>query len=679
MSNQADGKPEISAEHDSDDRLDFVVTETASPGSNGFLDNPAEKKKTTEPAEDRLEIANNADLLGGVDDIDDNIPAQPVNLVPPPQEESTVSSVADTAPARPVEVKPNNPVKKEIPPIDWHADSQKQAKSGADQPVRSEEVTKRLNKHYAENDLPPGPRISDESAQSDTALADTVRSISDPALAAVSQQVSQKARGLAYYRKNIIQLVGNPFLHDGDEIVVNNKHYLLRTKKLDKRLAIGLFAALVFVVLAVIASQFIKTNLSGEGEIVGMILNKDGQPYLEGALVSIPSLGKAARTNAQGFFRFELIPTGTYEIVYELGDDYVGQGNVTVTAGQLTVMSFNKPVRREYSQKKNDVTQVTSLGTSSKPSSTTSQTRADKGTSTTTGDQYGKIKVEANVENVRFDLEGQILGAGNNTYSKIRPGERRVILSKAGYDDFVTTIKVVPGETTIINATLKRSQGTQATKITEKDYIKLGYDAMASNNIDQAIADFDKAIDYNHGSVDAYEGRAKAYAMSNQSESAALDYIRVGEIARMAKNNNRAIKAFTSALQHSSKSIAAYVGRAGTYADNGDYRTSIDDFEKALDINDKFYPALYGAGVSYFKMAEYKKAEKYFDKAYKIDASDPYLYQYMMLNYLARDNINKMRDTYAAFKTVAGPAELAEFKSSTRFEPVLRLIKEEDR
>jgi len=78
-------------------------------------------------------------------------------------------------------------------------------------------------------------------------------------------------------------------------------------------------------------------------------------------------------------------------------------------------------------------------------------------------------------------------------------------------------------------------------------------------------------------------------------------------------------------------------------------------------------------------MGDHKNAEKYFKKAYEINRSDPYIYQYLMLTYLARDDIKSLRKIYAEFKVVANPVELAEFKSSSRFEPVLRLINEEDK
>jgi len=712
LSEQETGNPDIPANQDQEDSLDFVVTETQSPDTPGFLGDASDKKEPVpDSADDRLEIADPADLLSGAgpeEDLSSPVPAedQPVKEddldfssctagaeedydKPQPEVDQSINGnnldLASFASGNneAEQKKPEEPKPEEtVPPIDWNADSQKKDVSPEKRPARPEEITARMERYKSSNEkrplnepIKPAKQEKPEEPQPDV----SVKPIEDPALGENNTKSSQKIRGVAYFRKNLIQLAGNPFLHDGDEVVVNNKHYLLKTKRLGKKFTIGLFATVVAAVLIVIASQFINTNLSGEGEIVGMILNQNDQPYLESALVNIPSLGKSTRTNAQGFFKFELIPTGTYEIIYELGEDYIGRGNVTVTSGQTTLMSFNHLERKQYAQKKNSKPQVNTSRKAEPDNSGSASKSNNTSRSERPVEKYGKIKVQANVDNVRMDLEGQILGAGNNVYSKINTGRRRVILSKTGYKDFTTTISVEPGKTTVINATMTRLTASETAKVSEKDYISLGNDDLAAGNYIQAIQNFTKAIDYNRGSADAYEGRAKAYARNNQPDYAAMDYIRVGEITRMAGNDTRAIDAFSSALKLSSRNVSAYVGRAGTYADKGNFRSSIEDYDKALGINERFYPALYGIGVAYFKMGDSKKAEKYFDKAYDIDRSDPYLYQYMMLNYLARDNFNKMRETYAEFKAVAGPAELAEFKSSSRYEPILRLINEEDR
>ncbi|MFH2036668.1 MAG: tetratricopeptide repeat protein, partial [Candidatus Zixiibacteriota bacterium] len=172
---------------------------------------------------------------------------------------------------------------------------------------------------------------------------------------------------------------------------------------------------------------------------------------------------------------------------------------------------------------------------------------------------------------------------------------------------------------------------------------------------------------------------AKTHLTRNNYDAAVNDYVKAGEIYGISKKYNDAIKCFTSAIDVKQDSRSALVGRAGAYMGNGDYRMSLADYEKALDLDKKDYQALYGSGVCYFKMSDHKKADKQFKKAYKINNNDPYLYQYMMLTQLARDNITELQDTYAEFKTIANPQELAEFKSSSRFEPILRLIKEENR
>ena len=99
---------------------------------------------------------------------------------------------------------------------------------------------------------------------------------------------------------------------------------------------------------------------------------------------------------------------------------------------------------------------------------------------------------------------------------------------------------------------------------------------------------------------------------------------------------------------------------------------------RALEIDDDFYPARFGAGIAEFKLGNHKSAEKHFKKARDLNDSDPYLYHYLMLTYLARDNIKEMKKTYSQFKNIAGPEELAEFKTSSRFEPIIRLIGEDD-
>ncbi|MEW5923538.1 MAG: tetratricopeptide repeat protein [Candidatus Zixiibacteriota bacterium] len=674
------------AAEDKDDDLDFVVTETKGPSSPNFLDlsQKDEKKEEGERTEriddvenQELEIATTADLLN--DGTFDPIPPPP-EPPPPPKNEFDFGELAgekfeNNEPAAPK----TEEGKPEIPPVDWNTDVPVDSRELRQIAAKSIEASAQSN----EADYPPIPSFSEEhDYQTDTEstmAAGTVRPAADPAKSVNIPKSGQKIRGVAYFRKNIIQVVGNPFLHDGDELVINNKHYLLRTKTLGRKAAIGIFAGLVAVVLIIVALQFMNSPLSGDGSMVGLILNEYSQPYLEGARVTILPLNKTTRTNAQGFFRFDMIPTGTYEIVYELGDKYIGRGNSTITAGQTTLMTFKDLEPMALAEKKNVEQALTGSDKSRTDKTASSSNNAATASTSQDNSGYGKLKLEANVDGARFMVDGKVLGAGNNTYSKISSGKHTVTVEKSGYTKYTELVNVKADKTATVKAQLSRISSDAAPELSATDYLNLGRDAAADKKLDLAIEDFDKAIAISPGMADAYIERGKIYAVKGEGAKAADDYIRAGEILRINNKLTQAADAFSTALGYSPKNINAIVGRAGVSLDQGDFRPGLKDYETALDIDKKFYPALFGAGVCQFKLGENKKAEKYFNKAHEVNSSDPYLYQYMMLNYLARDDFNNMKKMYSEFKLVANSAELAAFKSSSRFEPVMRLINEEDR
>lgn len=683
---QTDGHAAID---DKDDDLDFVVTETKGPSSPNFLDlsRKEEKKDEAEPIEQfddvenqELEIATTADLLN--DGTFDPIPPAPEPPSPPKNEFDFGELAGDNfenEKKEPAAPKAESKPEPDIPPVDWNTDVPADSRELRQMAAKSIETSAQRQ----ESDYPKPPSFSEEQDYrtdvESTMAAGTIRPAADPDKSVNIPKSGQKVRGVAYYRKNIIQVVGNPFMHDGDELVINNKHYLLRTKTLGRKAAIGIFAGLVAVVLIIVGLQFMNSPMSGDGSMIGMILNDNGQPYLEGARVTILPLNKTTTTNAQGFFRFEMIPTGTYEIVYELGNRYIGRGNSTITAGQTTLMTFKDLEPMAMVEKKNDEQTLTgsNKGKTEKTAASSGNTSASSKSQDKSG--YGKLRLQANVDEARFIVDGKVLGSGNNTYSKISSGKHTITVEKAGYSKYTEVVNVKAEQTFIVKAALNRVSGETAPELSASDYINLGQDAAAEKKLDLAIEDFDKAIAISPGLADAYVGRGKVYAVKGEAGRAADDYIRAGEIFRMNNKLPQAADAFSTALGYSPKNVSALSGRAGVRLDQGDFRPGLKDYETALDIDKKFYPALFGAGVCQFKLGDNKKAEKYFNKAHEINGSDPYLYQYMMLNYLARDDFNNMKKMYAEFKLVANSAELAAFKSSSRFEPVMRLINEEDR
>jgi Tfp pilus assembly protein PilF len=290
--------------------------------------------------------------------------------------------------------------------------------------------------------------------------------------------------------------------------------------------------------------------------------------------------------------------------------------------------------------------------------------------------QYGKIKLKANVENARISVDNKTLGAGNNTYSKIKSGTRTVRVSKDGYTEYKEVVKVKAGKT--ITITVNLSPEAPAS-LSAKDHLSLGKDALKEKDYSKAIDNLTQAVELSPNLAEAYETRATAFLQAGEKNKALSDYVRAGEIYRFKKKYDESNNAFSLALEISGKNTNALIGRAGTYLASGKYRSAMKDYNVALKTNNLLYAAQYGMGICHFKLGDNKKAEKYLKNAYKLDKSDPQLYQYLMLNYLARDNIKKVREVYSEFKAVADPAQLAELKSSSQFQPVIRLIKEENR
>ena len=683
----------------SDDDLEFVITETAQPVSPELFSEKGDVKPPAGPG-DGLEIEDNSDLLSTSED---NFPAtdpDAASLNPDFETPAAVTpddfQINDTAVPDPNlnEPKPLPPEPISPEPISPEPVSpEPAAPENRPDPVVAPPETSRPSKgmraypDIEKNTGQPEPAsleaaspesVSPEAGSAAAAENKTgeIRPIKDPALAATSQvKKSTRVRGLAQFRGNTIHIIGNAYLHENDEITLNGKPYLLKPKKLDNKVKYGAFGAVMVLLLVIVGSFFINPTIGDDGEVIGLILNENGQPYLGGARVTLSALGKSTVSNAQGFFRFDLVPTGTYEIQYELGNAYVGRDNVTVMAGQSTLMTFGNLRPFELAYEPSPSSASPTATSPDRPA--TSSSSSSKKSSAKSSKRYGKIKLAANVDGAKLVVDGKTLGAGNNTYSKIKAGQHKVQVSRDGHTEYTEIITVKAGKTKTVRANLAPRATASATP-TADDYLRDGDRAVADNNFQTAVASYTKAIELSPGSIDAYNKRADAYVSAGDHTRAAEDYIRVGEIYRIKGKTGLAVQNFTRCLEYHPGDKTALVGRGGARMDQSDYRSALIDYTEALESDESFYPALYGVGVCQFRLGNHKQAEKYLKKAHKANPDDPYLYHYLMLNYLARDDIKNLRKSYAQFKDIAGPTELAEFKSSSRFAPVIRLIKEEN-
>ena len=294
----------------------------------------------------------------------------------------------------------------------------------------------------------PPPQETTPPEPAPAEFNNTITPIPDPSLKSKAEvKKATRMRGLANFKGNYIRLVGNAYLHENDEISVGGKAYVLKPYQFGKKFKLYGIAAIFVVAMLVVGSFFISPIVGDDGKIVGMVLNEYSQPYVAGAKVTIKELGKSTRTNPQGFFEFEMVPTGTYEFIFETNGKTVGRGNATVVAGQTTMMTFGN-LSQNYADRagSDEISSITEEeATSPPPEPKETKGTASKKKSSNQNSGFGKIKLAANVDGAKFVVDGKTLGAGNNTYARISPGKHKINVSLDGYTEHTEVINVASG------------------------------------------------------------------------------------------------------------------------------------------------------------------------------------------------------------------------------------------
>ncbi|MFQ6113175.1 MAG: tetratricopeptide repeat protein [bacterium] len=498
-------------------------------------------------------------------------------------------------------------------------------------------------------------------------------------------------KGIAYFYRNYIQVLGRHEFFAGDLLQIGNRTYELMPKRFNRKVFLATAVVLSALVLFLIGSQFVSDTATGNGEIIGMVLDENGQPYVRGATITFAELGRSVKSNSQGFFRSGPIPKGSHKIEYRVDGKVIKVDYATVVSDKITMLSLRpdeqqlaavKPKKPQYKKESSaEITQPSSapvkpFAATSAGSKTTSRKDSPKATEVKTkGKSSAKITLAANVENARFELDGSVLGAGNLTYSQINPGTHKYSVSKVGYQPVSGTIKLSPGEKKTLAVELPPLEESQKEKIyTEEDYYYSGLSAMKEMDLEGAIADFSKAIEKLPSYAEAYSARAEAYSLIREKKLAHDDYIRAAEIYQIRKDLNKAITAYNKAIELDKKSVTAYLGRANTYLRKGEEIAAIADY-KAVVKYDKRNPQGYlGLGEARFRQGQYSTAVKHFRDARSLDSDNPLIYQYLMLCYLAMDDIKKVKKSFEKFEDVATDEQMARFRSDPKFSAVLRVV-----
>jgi len=285
------------------------------------------------------------------------------------------------------------------------------------------------------------------------------------------------------------------------------------------------------------------------------------------------------------------------------------------------------------------------------------------------------VTLAANVDGARLALDGSVIGAGNLTYTKLKPGRHSYTVSKDGYQNVSGTIDLRAGQTGVIKVTLQKVAAEQkAARNTERDYYNSASRALESGDAQTAITDFTKALELSPSYAEAYDRRADAYCQIQNKASAYDDYLRAGEIHQSRKEHEKAFSSYQEALKLDPKNTAAYLRRGNLYLERNEAIAAIADFDQVVTLDKRNVDGYLGLGRARYNQGHFDKATKHFRDARSIDSDNPVIHQYLMLSHFGAGEIKEVQKDYDKFLKCATADQVRQMRADSRFAPVLRII-----
>lgn len=130
-------------------------------------------------------------------------------------------------------------------------------------------------------------------------------------------------------------------------------------------------------------------------------------------------------------------------------------------------------------------------------------------------------------------------------------------------------------------------------------YYNRGNAYIHKGDLDSAINDFNKSIDINPTFTNAYHSRGNAYLLNNRK----LD---------------KAISDFNMAIQIDKNYSLAYYSRGSIYIDKEEWDKAILDFDKAIEINPTFANAYFNRAIAYHNTCRNDEAKNDLEKVLEL-------------------------------------------------------------
>ena len=450
------------------------------------------------------------------------------------------------------------------------------------------------------------------------------------------------SKGVAYLHGNMIKLIGGVKLFPGDEIKIRDKEFVLKTGG-KKKTWIYISAVLLFIVAVIFFSPLLKSK--NNGKLIGVVTDENTRMFVPGAKVYLKETGKTVKSNDLGFFMFESLPSGSYALKVSSEGYQEKTENVTMERDQAITLYVNMaPI-------------VTADISSDSPAEVGSPERSGPKTSSsgksTTGSDYGAVKIESNVSDPTILIDNRLAGMGNKVYEEIKPGKHVIAVTKSGYYDWAQEVKIKSGKTLNLNVTLSEDKTQDPDLQTWKDFITLGNTQLSSNDLDAALNSYNQALALKPNSPEALMRRGHTYMQMGDRSRASADFEKSAELFIKEPDYQNAAASYTNLISLNDRDKDSHLNRGICYLKLGEYQKSIQDLKKTVELDSDLFSGYLNLGEAYYKAGEHKLSIEAYKRAQKLDSKSQLVFVGLTKAYFAKGDKSKAKKSYEKFEELS--------------------------
>jgi len=192
-------------------------------------------------------------------------------------------------------------------------------------------------------------------------------------------------------------------------------------------------------------------------------------------------------------------------------------------------------------------------------------------------------------------------------------------------------------------------------------YLFRGSSYSSLKDFDQAIADYDKAIELDPKLAISYKKRGMAYANKGDYDRAIAEYTKAitlkpddagayncRGVAFSSKGDyEQAIIEYNKAIEIDPELALAYGNRGVVHSDKNDYEQAIVDYNKAIKLDSESATFYNNRGFAFYKQGNHEQAITDYDKAIGIDPESAIVYSNRGVTYSKLGNYERAMADFA--------------------------------